>query len=190
MANYLTEQDLRDYGSDLIDVTQRAALHALSPELQEIRNQNAELQRRLAQEQRHRLDSQVAAAVPDYREIDRDPRWHAWLRTPDQLSGVQRQQLLNDAVASGSAQRVRAFFDGFRQEAGGAQQQATAPGRTRSAPSPRGRIYTRDEITRLYSAHQRGAYAGREAEWARQEMDLIAAGREGRIRNPVDVAGK
>jgi hypothetical protein len=49
---------------------------------------------------------------------------------------------------------------------------------------PQPRVYSRSEIASLYSAHRRGAYAGREAEWARQEADLIAAGREGRVANP------
>jgi hypothetical protein len=40
--------------------------------------------------------------------------------------------------------------------------------------------YTRDQIAQLYAAHRKGHYAGREAEWARQENDIIAAGREGR----------
>jgi hypothetical protein len=42
----------------------------------------------------------------------------------------------------------------------------------------------------LYEQHRKGAYSGRETEWARQERDIIAAGREGRILNPVDVEGK
>jgi hypothetical protein len=36
----------------------------------------------------------------------------------------------------------------------------------------------------LYAAHRKGAYAGREAEWAQQESYIIAAGREGRIEAP------
>jgi len=42
----------------------------------------------------------------------------------------------------------------------------------------------------LTTVHQQGAYNGRKAEWARQEADIIATGREGRIRNRMDVAGK
>ena len=43
-------------------------------------------------------------------------------------------------------------------------------------------IYSRAQIARLYSDHRKGAYVGRETEWARQDADIIAAGREGRIR--------
>jgi hypothetical protein len=207
---YLTEQDEQNYGRDLIDFTTRAAAQALTPHLQQIEQQNAELQRRLAVEARHNLDARVEAAVPNFREIDRDPLWHRWLLGVDVLSGRVRQQLLNEAIASASAPRVISFFKGFQQEAiatGHAEPapstpQATAPprepaiqlaslaapGRARpatggdaSVPSEKP-IYSRAQIAALYSAHRKGAYVGREAEWARQDLDIIAAGREGRIR--------
>jgi hypothetical protein len=192
MTAWLTQNDVDAYGTELIDLTQRSALHALAPTLQNLEQANAELRQRLAIEARRNLDQRVAAAVPDYQQIDRDPRWHQWLRAPDPLSGVPRQQLLNDAIASGSATRVRAFFEGFRQEVGGTQSHASArtTSRTRSASSPRGRVYTRAEIAQLYEHHRKGAYAGRDAEWQRLEYDIIRAGAEGRVLNPVDVTGK
>ena len=49
---------------------------------------------------------------------------------------------------------------------------------------------TRAQITQLYSLHRRGAYAGREAEWARQEADFYTAQREGRVLGGFDVSGK
>jgi hypothetical protein len=104
----------------------------------------------------------------------------------DALSGRVRQTLLNDAIQSGNADRVAMFFRSFQQEAGSTQAPAAA-----RAQMPSGQIYTRAQIAKLYRQHQQGAYNGRESEWARQEADMIAAGREGRIRNPVfDVNGK
>jgi hypothetical protein len=43
------------------------------------------------------------------------------------------------------------------------------------------RVYTRTQIAQLYEAHRRGDYAGKEMQWRRQEADIIAAGREGRV---------
>jgi len=208
-SSYVTEKDVQDYGTDLVDFTQRAAVQAVTPHLQALEQQNVELQRRLADEERSRLDMRVEAAVPNYREIDRDPRWLQWLLGIDLLSGRVRQQLLNEAIASANAPRVISFFNGFRQEeaATGHSEPApssmrampvrepaidlgslAAPGRARPAtggdasmPSDRP-TYTRAQIAQLYSAHRKGAYVGREAEWARQDADIIAAGREGRVR--------
>jgi hypothetical protein len=206
---YVTEQDVQNYGSDLINFTQRAAAQALSPELQEIKQQNAEMQRRLAIEARRNLDQRLELAVPNFRDVDRDPRWHRWLLSLDMLSGRVRQQLLNEAISAADAPRVISFFRGFLQEeqATGhiepspAVQQAppprtpavdlgslAAPGRARPATGgdasvpPDKPIYTRAQVKQLYEQHRKGAYVGREAEWARLEADMFAAQREGRYR--------
>jgi hypothetical protein len=207
---YLTPEDEQNYGRDLLDVTKRAALEVVAPKIVEIEERSAELQRQLVREQRANLDRMVEMAVPDFRQIDRNPRWHRWLLGIDLLSGRVRQTLLNEAVASASAPRVISFFNGFKQEeaatghtealAPGSHQPAAprepaiplaslaAPGRARLATGgdaslpPDKPIYTRAQIKQLYEQHRRKAYVGREAEWARQEADIIAAGREGRIQ--------
>jgi hypothetical protein len=206
---YLTEQDEQNYGRDLINFTQRAAAEVVAPHLNEVKNENAELRRRLAQEARHRLDQAVELAVPNYREIDRDPRWHNWLLGVDLLSGRVRQTLLNEAISTASAPRVISFFKGFLQEevATGHLEPApspvqaapprepaiplaslAAPGRARPATGgdsslpPDRPTYTRADIKQNYRLHQQGAWSGREAEWNRLEHDMIAAGREGRVR--------
>jgi hypothetical protein len=209
-VTYLTEQDVQTYGTELIDLTQRAAVQALAPQLQQIQEDNTRLRQRLAQEARRNLDQRVASLVPNYREIDRNPRWHQWLLGVDILSGRVRQTLLNEAISAADAPRVSSFFRGFLQEevATGqtepvpiARQAAppraaavdlaslAAPGRARPANggdlglSPEKPIYTRAQISQLYNMERRGAYMGREAEWARQEADIFAAQREGRVRN-------
>jgi hypothetical protein len=120
--------------------------------------------------------------------VDRDPRWISWLSGVDALTGRARQVLLDDAIASTDANRVAAFFQKFMREAGDTPASAAAPGRARSSSGKP--IYTRSQVTQLYRAHQQGAYTGREAEWARQEHDIIRAGAEGRILGGTDVAGK
>ena len=59
-----------------------------------------------------------------------------------------------------------------------------AHSRTSSFGKP---TYTRPQIQQLYDRHRKGGSAGREAEWARQEADIIAASREGRIQAPAYV---
>jgi hypothetical protein len=51
----------------------RDGVHAVAPHLQNLEQQNAELRQRLAVEGRHSLDQRVERAVPNYREIDRNP---------------------------------------------------------------------------------------------------------------------
>jgi hypothetical protein len=195
MVSYLTQKDLDDYGHELIDVTQRAALQALTPHLQQAESQlqqlqrdNADLRARQARESRHRLDQQVEQAIPDYRDFDRDPGWHRWLMGVDLMSGRIRQSLLNEAIQHGNLSRVKSFFDGYRQEASGSSPaQTTYSRRARSTTKP---IYSRDQVRQLFEAHRKGAYANRESEWARIEADIIRAGAEGRILGGTDIWGK
>ena len=157
------------------------------------------------------MDIAVAAAVPNYQDIDQNPRWHQWLMGVDLLSGRVRQQLLNEAVTAGATGRVIGFFKGFLAEEvatghiepppqPGLTSQSppatpavdlaslVAPGRPRPASGvdatlpPEKPFYTRKNITQNYDMKRRGAFVGRQAEWDRLEQDMIAAGREGRIR--------
>jgi hypothetical protein len=75
MTQYLTPQDVSEYGNELLDVSRRAALDATAPHLEYLQQQNAQLQQQLSRDRRRALDEKAAAAVPDYREIDRDPNW-------------------------------------------------------------------------------------------------------------------
>jgi hypothetical protein len=185
MVDYLTRADVATWGNDLLDVAQRASVHALGPALQQIQADNAELRQRLAKEARFRLDQEVKAAVPNLSEWDQDPRWHEWLRSRDLLSGRIRQSLLDEAIASGSSQRVLAVFRAFHNQLTG-RTASSASGR--AAPSGTA-VYTRPQIQAFYAAHRKGAYVGREAEFARIEQDIIAAGRENRIHGGLDPSG-
>jgi len=173
--DYLTQADVQNYGTDLVDFAQRAAAHAVAPQLQYMQEQmkscssswhakpnNGSIWRLMGR-------CQTGAHQPE-------PTLAAMAGKNHDLNGRTRQELLNNATAAGDAHRVIRFFKGFLQEYGGASQ---ARGAT-TAPGGRP-FYTRAQIAWLYNQHRKGAYRGREAEWARIDADIIAAGREGRV---------
>jgi hypothetical protein len=176
MASFLTRADVDNYGAELLDVSQRAEMQAVAPHLQNLEAQNAQLQQRLAREARHRLDMEVGSLVPNYREVDRNPQWHAWLSQIDPLTGRVRQHVLNDAINAGSAARVKAFFDGFQREVGHAPQTARAAS-TATSHRP---TYTRPAIAELYARHRRGEFT--EKVWQQIEADIFRAQHEGRVQ--------
>ena len=194
MANYLTQDDVNNYGTDLVDFTQRAAVQAVAPHLQALDQQNHELRQRLAAEARHRLDQQVEAAIPNWRDLDQHPDWHQWLLGIDPLSGELRQNLLNQAKASGDAARCIAFFRSFfnraRPQPHASSSHSPSYGARRTSSGINGPIYTAAQIAKLYDQKRRGAYTGREAEWARLEVDIFRAQHEGRVLGGKDVSGK
>ena len=133
-----------------------------------------------------RLDQEVAAAVPNYEEIDRDPRWHQWLLGIDPLNGRMRQELLNAAIAARNAWRVAAFFNGFlglHAVDGG-----RAPGRRGPAQIDANKSYTRSQIKALYEQHRKGTLVG--DRWDQIERDIIRAGAEGRVIGTEDPHSK
>ena len=178
MPNYLTQKDVEDYGHDVLDLAQRAALHATAPELQRINDQNESLRRQLAQEQRRGLYRTLDAQLPTWQEIDNDPRWRQWLLFSDPLNGRPRQSLLNDAIAKGDATRVLSFFRSFLAEAGQSPQQ---PQQASSAPTGK-RTYTRAQITQVSNDFLRGRIP--EADYQKLSADMHTAVNEGRIADP------
>jgi hypothetical protein len=190
MASYLTREDEQNFGPELLDVAIRAARHGLAPELQRLHEENQQLQGQLDSATKLSLDRELDREVPNWREINTDPRFHAWLLTPEPYSGAIRDRLLKDAVAAGDAQRLIRFFQGFVREQGGAgAASATSQPRARQRRSaPDGKpIYTRPQITEMARRRQKGLID--DAAWLRWEYELIAAGREGRIVGALDADG-
>jgi hypothetical protein len=85
--------------------------------------------------------------------------------------------LLNQAIADNATNRVIRFFQQF-------QNQSASQAAYYGASSSGKPTYTRAQIAQIYAAHRKGTYAGREAEWARIDADIIRAAAEGRVLGP------
>jgi hypothetical protein len=125
-------------------------------------------------------------SVPGWQTTYADQRFAAWLSAPDDYSGAARSQLLRDAVNKGDGARVAAIYRGFQQEVG---QRAPAYQRTQSRQPASGAkpVYSREQIKHLYEQRRLGRIS--DTTWARQEADIIAAGREGRVTSSFDKYG-
>src|SRR5262245_51787741 len=150
--SYLTLDDERNFGPELLDVATRAARHAMAPEMQRLHNENLALQNQLDVTTKMSIDQMLDREVPNWRAINSDERFHQWLLLPDPYSGVIRDRLLKDAAAAGDAQRVANFFRGYL--AAGGQAPAN-PGSARSA-APSGRVYSRGQILTMAAMRRRG----------------------------------
>jgi hypothetical protein len=207
--SYLTQDDRKNFGDELIDLSMRAARQVLTPEMARLQEENDRMRTQLLRAAKRTIDQALDYAVPNWREINKNPRFVAWLRLPDVYSSRIRKQLLDEAAAAVDASRVIRFFQGFLDEerATGhiaaqpssslpppAPREAAiplaslaAPGRPRPAnggepsPLPDKPTYTRAFITKVGRDYTRGAYRGREAEYERLWADMVAAGNEGRV---------
>lgn len=146
------------------------------------------------------------ANMSDWRRINDLNEFKAWLALPDPYFGVKRHTALLSAFEQNDTPRVLNFFKGFVSELAvtdpapdlvlptpAAEQPAkpglaslAAPGRARTpaavTPPDEKQIITTADVNAFYDAKRRGAYAGREAEFAQLEQELFKAQREGRVR--------
>jgi len=211
--SFLTEKDVTDYGSDTVEFAQRAAKHAIAPDLLRLEDENNKLRHQMMSDRRRAMMQIIEAQLPNWKQIDDSPRWKQWLNLRDPYSGRIRGQLLNDAMLSADAPRVVSFFQGFiaEEKATGHLEPPSAPPPVPLAPPkepaiplaslaapgrprPAGGgdsppllddkpVYSRADIAKQYRLHNSGKWPGTEADWKRWENDLFLAQHEGRIRN-------
>lgn len=135
----VTDEEVQDFGEDLLNVVGKRAREEYAPEFEElaarlrrlegrVEGASTVIERTQVQEVYHSLDQ----AVPNWRELNRSDDFKMWLQQPDFLSGRRRHDMLQEAFTGHEAGRVVAFFKGFLSEAASPPQNPQA--RTPSAP--------------------------------------------------------
>jgi hypothetical protein len=126
--------------------------------------------------QRRQLELALDREIPNWREFDRDPWWHAWLATTHLYSKASRGWHLDAAAARGDAGSVIAFYRDFASQRG----RVAVHEQPQDAYRPTGkRIYSRAEISDMSRRRQKGQVD--DTTWRRWEIEMVNAGREGRI---------
>jgi hypothetical protein len=174
----ISESERQAYGDEALSVMERKAREVVQPFVDQVTWQNQALRQELQQVKSNDIWSMLDQRLPNWREINQDPGWKDWLTLTDPLSGLPRQQLLNQAFAAGDAERVLVFFNGFL--SANTQQPAARAQRT-AADNSQTIISTKD-IDRFYENVRRGFYANREKEKMAEEAKIHKAVREGRVR--------
>lgn len=205
----VTDDEENEYGSELLTVVGKKAREEILPELQKLKKQLEGVEKRVdgvnehvSVDSRTRMHNALDHEVPNWRELNYDEKFLAWLQLPDVYSGVIRQELLSAAYERNSTPQVLAFFKGFiTDEAASAPdviepdpaptvpakvplEQFAAPGRAKTAATtvPAGKpTFTRANIASFYADVSAGKYRGREPEKDRIERQIFEAQREGRI---------
>ena len=123
----ITEEELKDYGSDLIDVIGRKAqeiahnefqpvVEGLKQEISSLQQQIGVTGQKLAKQEQNEVFAVLDREVKDWRAINIDPKFNEWLDLIDPFSGQLRKRLMLDAFDAKNALRVKAFFDSFLKE--------------------------------------------------------------------------
>jgi hypothetical protein len=213
-SRLVTDTDVTEYGSEMVDFARRVtreeiapivqALHDLNRRIEQLQGMAPTVQRVVANQQATAEQSfadKLTRAVPDWTRINDDPRFHDWLLTPDDMTGLQRQTYLADAEQALDLQRVVSIFQAWKRESGvqtapvaaapavpsnaSKLEKQVAPGRasaSTAAPSQKAeKQYTPADIAAFYRDKLRGVYKDRAAEATAIERDIFLAQREGRV---------
>jgi hypothetical protein len=123
----LTEQEINDYGPEFVDVMRRVAAETASPlneEINRLRAAMGHVQQETGNAFLQRMNQTISANIPNWAELNKDPRFIQWSQLPDVFSGAIRKSLMQDAWNSGDPQRVAAFFHSFLAEEAATNPQA------------------------------------------------------------------
>lgn len=211
-ASSITDKDVEAFGGDLLDVMKRQAADivaqaeakwsaerdALLGKISELSATSTSVREAQQASSQQQYFSALGAAVPDYEATNVDPAFLSWLGEVDPLSGLIRQEYLNNAFATLDVARTIALFTAWKPQAPApatppakteAQkrlERQTAPsGSKASTPPPSGdvstRVWTGAEIDQFYTEVRQGLYRGKEAEASAIEAQIDAAAASGRV---------
>ena len=214
----VSDADIAEYGESL-DVMRRVNREEMAPVLQRLTAiegflqqvqssmvpQLQQVQQRQAQTAEQAFWAGLSDNVTNWREINDNPDFQAWLMQVDPLTGISRQIYLEDAQRALDARRVSQFFRTWLEMNGQAAvaqptgqrppapaskastelERQVAPGRSKNPGPPnsnKGKVYTPADITKFFHDVKLGQYKGKEQERNRIERDIFAAQSENRIQ--------
>jgi hypothetical protein len=202
IPSLITEQDKEAFGSDLIDLIERATeakmagsrqLEAqLTAEIAELKGRLGNVSERQVLSDKDRYESSLTTQVPDWQTLNVDQGFLNWLAEVDPVYGLPRQYALTNAYEALDAARTATIFNQYKKSIAPVQsnnradlQRQVAPTRSRTSPAPTNpnmdkRVYSQQDIDSFYSEWRRGFLD--EAEAVQIEKDIHAATVEGRIR--------
>jgi hypothetical protein len=119
----LKDEEIEEFGPDLVDVIRRAAREEFLPELDSLRTENAQLKgevgtvtQNLSASARQHVYDRLSEQVSNWNELNSDADFLVWLNQNDPYAGRTRNELLQAAFESNDAERVVAFFKGYLNE--------------------------------------------------------------------------
>jgi len=203
---YVTDEDKENFGEDLLDVQRRIAMEVAEKyqaQIAELKDHIGTLETKLSetggQVGQVSFEQRLRGEIPDFDEVNRDPRWIAWLDEVDPIIRGPRRVMAQKAYAEGDAEAVADYVKLFKQsvQQGPDTQQSdrkaelerqVTPKRTASATpaaatqQPGPKTYTEAQAEKVWKKVQDLSIQGRIEEAQKLEAEITAAYMEGRIR--------
>lgn len=196
----VTDDDVQAFGEDLIEVQRKVAREVaqeFQEELEKLRSDNDVLREQLtktgSQVSEASFEQRLHRMVPDFDQVNADPKWIAWLNEVDPLIRAPRMTVAQEAFNRGDAEGVAYYVSMFKQGITPASQpkgpneeleRQIQPNRsaTNTAPvQPKGKTYSVKQIEAMFK--KAADLGGRgDIEAARKlEAEIDAAYMENRV---------
>jgi uncharacterized protein YukE len=196
---YVSDEDVANYGEDFVDIQRRIALDAT----RELRKQIDELKTQLAQTGQAvqqtgqavntvTFEQRLVDTIPDFKAVNNDPTWIAWLNEVDPLLRGPRRMVAQAAYERGDVEAINGYVELFKQsraaptkpEVNREQElrRQVQPSRSAaSAPINAQKTYTMAEADALFNRMQQLTAQGRIDEAKRLDAEISTAYAEGRV---------
>ena len=165
----VTDDDVQAFGEDLIEVQRKVAREVaqeFQEELEKLRSDNDVLREQLtktgSQVSEASFEQRLHRMVPDFDQVNADPKWIAWLNEVDPLIRAPRMTVAQEAFNRGDAEGVAYYVSMFKQGIAPAPQpkgpneeleRQIQPNRsaTNTAPvQPKGKTYSVKQIEAMF----------------------------------------
>ena len=206
----VTAEDEESFGKDLIDVQRRVALEAIRDHVEPLKVEITKRDERIVQLEQTlqktggevatmSFEQKLSMQVPDFTQINVDPKWIAFLDEVDPYTNEPRRHYAEFVYSNGDVDKLKRIVDFYRTQAGQPtpqsevrQQRQTelerqvTPSRTTTpattVPTQNTRVYTEAEMNQQFNAVRQLNIAGKYEEAAKLEADLSEAYMQGRVR--------
>jgi hypothetical protein len=184
-------EEIEQYGEGLIDVARRIAREELAgkqAEIDALKSRLDSLSTTTTQNVEAAFFKSLTEMVPDWEQVNQDPKFLTWLDEFDELAGESRQSLLSRAEKSRDAARTAKFFNAYKKTSSSWAANTTQALESQVAPStnkapnapPAKKVWTRAEVADFYARARRGDI--KDEDVIAIEADIMSAQIEGRMR--------
>ncbi len=198
-TSLVTEDDVEAFGKDLIEVQRKVAREVameLKAEVDALRSENENLRTQILQTGTQvgevTFEQRLFQRVPNWAQLNADPKWIAWLDEFDPMLRGPRRAAAQAAYNANDADGVAYYVELFtKQNAAPVQDTRQAelerqiqPTRTATAQTPvsqKGKVYSTRDIERMFLKVKDLNVANKYDEAKKLEAEIDAAYMEGRV---------
>lgn len=198
----VTDEDVAAFGQDLIEVQRKVAREVAAEfraELDNLKAENADLRKQIgdtgSKVTEASFETRLHRLVPDFDAVNVDPAWIAWLEEVDPMLRGPRKLAAQVAFNNGDAEGVAHYVSLFKASVAPAAVEPTTqkteelerqiqPSRSASSTqnaSPKGKVYTAADITKMFNKVAQLGNQGKLDEARKLEAEIDAAYMEGRV---------